>query len=294
MSSAQERWHDLCELVAAPDGLPTWEEAGHWTEDKLYFWKRYIDITTMAMSGQQGRQSFPGGLVYVDLFAGSGVCTQRGATKKRFPGSALIAAYADPPFRKIIACEENPEYADACKTRLLRSPAAERSVVLNGDCNALIGDVVAMIRERALTLAFVDPKGLDIQFTTIQTLCTRARADIVILLPDAYDILRNELQLYRENPESKLDQFLGPDSDWRSKLDDLENPTGANKRQRFADIYKSQLERLLGYTAFGEKVIRRAGRPLYRLVYASRHKLGLKFWNQALKEDAQGQPNLFD
>ena len=43
-------WDELCEKVKQPDGFPTWEEAGAWTKDKLYFWKRYIDITTTAMT----------------------------------------------------------------------------------------------------------------------------------------------------------------------------------------------------------------------------------------------------
>ena len=35
---AKDRWHELCEQVEEDDGLPTWDEAGHWTKDKLFFW----------------------------------------------------------------------------------------------------------------------------------------------------------------------------------------------------------------------------------------------------------------
>lgn len=45
-------------MVAEDDGLPTWKNAGKWTEDKLYFWYRYLDITTTAMGE---KLAWPGG-----------------------------------------------------------------------------------------------------------------------------------------------------------------------------------------------------------------------------------------
>jgi len=79
---AKDRWHELCDSVAEDDDLATWEDADYWTERKLYFWHRYIDITTRAMVG---RAKWPAELAYVDLFAGAGVCTLK-ETGKRIPG----------------------------------------------------------------------------------------------------------------------------------------------------------------------------------------------------------------
>ena len=73
-TTAKDRWHELCKSVADDDGLPTWKTASPATERKLYAWYRYIEITTKAMHNSPG---FPGGLTYVDLFAGSGICTSR-------------------------------------------------------------------------------------------------------------------------------------------------------------------------------------------------------------------------
>ena len=84
---AIDAWNELRERVGQPDDLPTWEEAGLWTKDKLFFWKRYIDTVTVAMDGRKGRSAFPGGVVYVDLFGGTGICTLK-ESGKRFPGSA--------------------------------------------------------------------------------------------------------------------------------------------------------------------------------------------------------------
>ena len=60
-----------------------------------------------------------------------------------------------------------------------------------GDCNERIHDATALIPDRALTLAFVDPTGLDARFETIATLSSRGRVDLLILFADAYDVVRN-------------------------------------------------------------------------------------------------------
>jgi three-Cys-motif partner protein len=292
MERAIDSWRELCERYNEPDGLPTWEEAGRWTRDKLYFWKRYIDITTNAMCGERGRRAFPGGVVYVDLFGGAGVCSIKGHPERRFPGSAIIAAHAPRPFATIIVCEKDLFLAEACRVRLGNTSVADRCEVLYGDCNLLVDQIVPKIPGRALTLAFIDPKGLDVQFGTVTRLSRNARVDFVVLFADAIDIVRN-VDLYRSHPNSNLDQFLGPDSNWREELDSLENPDHVTRRKLFADIYQRQLKRLLGFEFFHEKVMACRGRPLYRLVYASNSNLGLKFWKEALKEDSDGQRELF-
>lgn len=293
MVRAIDLWRDLCDKYSEPDGLPVWEEAGRWTRDKLYFWKQYIDITTKAMCGARGRRAFPGGLVYVDLFGGAGVCALKGRSKQRFPGSAIIAAHAPEPFEKIIVCEKDASLAKACRERLSRTAVADSCEVLTGDCNQLVTQVVDRIPGRALTLAFIDPKGLDAQFRTIATLSERTRVDFVALFADAYDINRNAEHLYRSDPNSKLDQVLGPDSNWREELSRLVCPNHITKRRLFAEIYRQQLERILEFKYFEEKVMACKNVPLYRLVYASKSDLGLKFWRESLKEDSGGQRELF-
>ncbi|MBN2580188.1 MAG: three-Cys-motif partner protein TcmP [Pirellulales bacterium] len=289
MGRARDLWLELCEKYENPDGLPTWEEAGKWTEDKLYFWKKYLDITTAAMTGHR---AFPGGLVYLDLFGGAGICMLKGS-KRRFPGSAIIAAHAIKPFQKIIVCEKDPTLSDACNTRLERSGTQSLIEVFSGDCNLLIDRIIASIPDRTLTLTFVDPKGLDAQFRTIEKIAQRKRADFVVLFADAYDIIRNFKHVYWTDPKSKLDQVLGESSNWREEFKNLDNPDAVNIRKMFAEIYKKQMKRLLGYLHFEEKVICRRSQPLYRLIYASRSDLGLKFWREAVKQDSSGQRDLF-
>jgi len=282
---AKDRWPELCKAVEEDDALLVWEDVGPWTEQKLYFWYRYLETTTNAIVGHR---KWPAGVAYVDLFAGAGVCTLK-KSNRRVPGSVLIAAKMSKPFVKILACEKNPDFAKACRIRLSRTSVRSRCEVLVGDCNERVHEIVDRIPKGALTLVFIDPKGLDARFETIAALAQRRRVDFVSLFADAYDINRNAEYHYRRDPDSKLDQVLGPDSGWREKLDALSSPTGRNRRRLFADIYKDQLKRLLEFTHFGEKTITCASGALYKLVYASHHKLGLKFWNEALRKEPSGQ-----
>jgi three-Cys-motif partner protein len=245
------------------------------------------------MCGERGRRAFPDGVVYVDLFGGAGVCSIKGHPERRFPGSAIIAAHAPEPFAKIIVCEKDTALAEACRIRLGKTSVAGRCEVLDGDCNQLVDQVVCKIPRRALTLAFIDPKGLDVQFDTVTKLSNNARVDFVVLFADALDINRNAEHVYRLQPNSNLDQFMGPDSNWRGELDKLSNPNHITRRKLFVDIYRRQLQHRLGYRYFGENVMKCRGKPLYRLVYASNADLGLKFWKEALKEDSDGQRELF-
>jgi three-Cys-motif partner protein len=286
MSKKPDRWPELCELVKVSDALPT-RDAGSWTEDKLWFWNRYIDITTSAMVGHP---KWPEGLVYVDLFAGPGVCEIR-RTAHRFPGSALIAANAPKPFRSILLCELDNTNAVALESRMESSPAKDRFRIFRDDCNKCIHDIVKEIPAGSLTVAFIDPEALHIHFETIRALARCGQVDLLILFADRMDIVRN-VDLYYQQKNSNLDRMFGPGSIWRGNWENLTNRTPENICKLFVDEYKSQL-RQLGYLVFGEQPIGGANGPLYRLIYASKHSKGLEFWDKVRTRDRSGQSDLF-
>jgi three-Cys-motif partner protein len=284
MARRKDRWPELCELVAADDNLPV-REVGKWTEDKLYTWNRYIEITTTAMATNP---SWPGGLVYVDLFGGPGVCRRENG--KRIPGSALIAANAPKSFGTILVCEKEPEIAEALNRRL-RQFGIPNGVIV-GDCNAEIGNLVARIPPRSLTLAFVDPEGLHVNFETLRILTIGRQIDLAVLFADRMDIVRN-VALYADQSESNLDRFLGPTSDWRIQWQNLGNQNPGNICQLFGDIFRSQLEKELGFTEFSDTVYKAGQISIYRIIYASKHPLGGKFWNEISKIERGGQQSMF-
>lgn len=279
----QDRWKELCKLVERNDGLPV-REVGSWTEDKLWFWSRYIEITTRAMVGNP---KWRAGLAYVDLFAGPGVCEIEGS-KRRIPGSVLIAAHAPKPFEIILAAEMKSSLAEALRKRMVTTPAASRFEVFQGDCNVVIDQLITKIPPRALTLAFIDPEALHIKFNTVRKLAGRGQVDLLVLFADRMDIVRN-VDRYEKQHDSKLDQMLGHDSNWREGWASLSNRTPLNVCRFFADLYEQQLRSQLGYVTFGEKEMSTERGPIYRLIYASKHAKGLEFWNKISKRDPDGQ-----
>ncbi|MBC8289798.1 MAG: three-Cys-motif partner protein TcmP [Planctomycetes bacterium] len=288
MAGKKSRWNKLCKSVEADDGLYA-RESGFWAEEKLFFWNRYIEITTTAMVGHP---AWPNGLAYVDLFAGPGVCFDR-ESKFRFPGSPLIAANAPKCFSKILLCDKDPRACDTCDARMKNSPSVGCYEIHRGDCNQEIDVIVEKIPDGALTLAFLDPTGLHLHFTTVRKLSNHGPVDLLILFPDAVDILRNADHLYFDQPDSNLDLVLGQTSDWRNRKQALGSSDGAKLRQLFADIYRDQLQANAGYNFFAEEVISGRTGPLYRLVYATKHERGLDFWEKSVKKELSGQKRLF-
>lgn len=281
-------WPKLLESVAVEDGLPV-RECGSWTERKLHFWAKYIDITTRSMVDHR---NWPEGLVYVDLFAGPGICEIR-SSKKRLPGSPLIAAAAPKPFRKIIVVELAKQNAAALSERLLRVAAPERVKVIEGSCSEVIEQVIDEIPPRALTLAFVDPEDFDVPYTMLEKLTGNGRrVDVLILFADAIDLVRN-VDLYERMPESKLYSTLGDPALWLDDWRALENRSGAKVREFFSRVYARMLRERLGYAGVRQEIIQGPSGPLYRLVYASKNERGLDFWDKIASRELGGQGRLF-
>jgi len=285
MPKPRDRWPELCKKVSDDDGLPV-REVGSWTEGKLFFWNRYIEITTTGMKNR-----WSGRLAYIDLFAGPGVCRIRDS-KKRIPGSPLIAAHAPHDFLKIVAIEYDTKLAKACETRLQNSCRAGQCAVLIGDCNQRIGDAIRELPIDALTLAFVDPEGLHAHFSTIAELTRSRRTDLFILFADRMDIVRN-VALYAEQERSNLDLVLGPETQWRDRWNNLPNQNSLNTCQLFEELYRDQLRNQLGYRYFRRKIVGPKKNPLYRMIFATKHERGLDFWDKVTRRDKGGQRELF-
>lgn len=280
-------WGRLCKLVAADDGLAV-RKAHAGTVDKLFWWSRYLSITTSAMVG---RDRWPTRITYVDLFSGPGVLSVEGT---RYPGSGTLAANMPKPFDKMIFCELEAESAEALRSRLSTYLADQRSTVLQGDCNALIGEVISQIPEESLTLAFVDPPGLEASFGMLQRLAEGRNVDLLILVPTEMNATRNLEHYFLPQEHSKLDRMLGAGADWRLRYAKIVNQTRPNVSRMIVDVYKAQLQGVLNYIYFGEEVIRYRNMPIYRILFATKHELGSRFWNLATKKSRKGGALPFD
>ena len=281
MSKQKDNWPQLVQLAKAPDGMPVRE--GNWgTFGKLYWWNRYISITTKAMA-ENPRWN---GLAYVDLFAGPGILED--ADHGRMPGSPMIAAHASKPFSRIVCVEKKRQLAKTCHRRLHNWGVGGISKVIGGDYNAVIDEVIDALPERCLTTALIDPTGLHIHFETVRRLTSGRAVDLLILLADTVDLFRN-VSLYEEGTCKNLDLMLGEDSGWRMKYQALNHVTDRSISNLLSTVYERQL-RSLGYVAFDCQPIRTRSRnqKLYTIMFATKNPRGLDFWAKCLEKERDG------
>jgi three-Cys-motif partner protein len=250
-------------------------EVGEWSKDKHYFLQRYIDAFTNSMKNKKWSS-----LHYIDLFAGAGIERLKDSRKLEW-GSPLIAAQAPHSFSSLHICEKDPEKFQSLSVRLQRYSNIQ---LLQGDANEKISEIICQIPSRSLTLAFLDPYGLHLNFDTIKQLSSR-RADLILFFPDRLDMVRNWQAYYFRDNESNLDKFLGEGVDWRTTLMNT-------ARNRYADellkLYETQLCGL-GYRPFDPKRISVKGRPLYRLLFCCKDVTGLKLWHNISLKEPDGQ-----
>jgi hypothetical protein len=146
----------LGQTRVASDGLPA-RSTGSWVRDKKYYVGRYLDIFTRAVGKKWD------GLAYVDLFAGPGQNVIR-QTNESVDGSPLWALGQD--FARYVFVDV-PEVLLTLKSRLANHPKLPLIKFVEGDCNAVIERVLRSVPANYLTLVFVDPTGLQIQFSTL-------------------------------------------------------------------------------------------------------------------------------
>lgn len=260
------------------DGLAT-PEVGRWSKRKYHFLSRYLTLFSTGMKNKWPQRH------YIDLFAGAGIARLRGTDELAY-GSPLIAARVNDPFTQLHVCEQSPANVDALRRRLTRYPQPNEPRIIQGDANEVVHQLLSGVPpKRALAITFADPFGLHLHFETIRAVSDR-RSDLIILLADNMDALRNWLPYYHDNPDSNLDRFMG-ESGWRDVLQESATP------ERLRARYQERLGSI-GYEHFGfERVQNDHGHDIYSLVYATKHKRGLDFWEKARQVDEGGQRSLF-
>jgi three-Cys-motif partner protein len=266
-------------LQVSDDGLPC-PEVGGWTETKHTFVSLYAKLFSSGMKSKWGRR------VYVELYSGAGYSRIRG-TSRVIAGSPLRALTLEDPFDQYVFCEENPENLKALKARVDRHAPGAPVAYVEGDCNTKVMEILAKIpkgskTDTVLTLCFVDPYDIGIEFRTVRVLSDRF-VDFLVLLAVFMDANRN-YDRYIKAGDVRVERFLG--SSWRDRWY-VAQQTGTPFPQFLASEYAKSMESLrylrtplhtMHKVRSDEKNL-----PLYYLALFSRHKRAYKFWDEARK-----------
>jgi len=282
-------------LKPEDDGLPV-REAGAWALEKLDYLSRYVSVFETSMRDKWQVRN------YVDLLAGPGK-NQIRETGAVLLGSPLLALTTTYPFTGYHFVEYEPDNMQALRQRCMASDLSDCIHIYNGDCNVLVDQIVADLKRdegRSLNLAFLDPEGLELQWATVAKLASIRRMDLIINYPQ-YGLTLNMKRAFASTGETAVDRFFG-DEGWRAIYDEWQRTRHLGIHRRLIDWYKSRLQ-TLGYQEVrrddevgGEPLMRNVTRkaPLYRLLFASKHPLGSKFWHGVTHRDVYGQRRLFE
>ncbi|HEY3303588.1 MAG TPA: three-Cys-motif partner protein TcmP [Candidatus Binatia bacterium] len=140
-------------VIRASDGLRA-RKAGHWTEEKLTYLRKYLEALMTAMAPKRTTGVW-NKLFYIDPLCGSGKC--RSGTHE-FDGSPLIALGIRPAFDHLYLSDRSAHNISALKKRISDADVSRVSCEV-GDCNVVIDKIVRKIPERSLGIAFIDPEG---------------------------------------------------------------------------------------------------------------------------------------
>ncbi len=161
---------------------------GTWTEIKLEIVKKYLNFYTKALTPL----NLP--LIYIDAFAGTG---SREETSKAIPiigkeeeqvklaGSARNALETNPPFDKYIFIEKQKKRCQELE-KLKNEFESLNIEIINDDANRVLEDLIEKPRWRGTNyrgVIFLDPYGLQVNWTTLQAIRSTQSFDLWFLFP---------------------------------------------------------------------------------------------------------------
>lgn len=275
---------------------------GSWTEDKLARLAKYLMAYRMIFSRNLRAQYF--NTWYVDAFAGTGSrsvpdVTSRSPdlfqdvyedsdTKEYRDGSAQKALALSSPFDYYLFIEKSRNRVDALKAGVKTDHPNlfARCDFEHGDANEVLKmwcNKRNWNKERAVV--FLDPYGMQVEWTTVQTLAATKAIDLWYLFPLGVGVAR---LLKRdgnidESWQKRLDSLFGT-ADWRSRfyqtrtMPDLFGDRETIERTATVENIREFInERLAGCFAKVAKglVLRNSkSSPLYLLCFAAANERG--------------------
>jgi three-Cys-motif partner protein len=253
------------------------EGVGSWVPNvKHTFLAKYIEATRQARKKFRQR-------AFIDLFCGPGRIQVKGETMTRHGGSLIAWRHshlADASFTHCLIGDLDELRTAACARRLRSFDAPVQAFC--GPAEVTVEQAVQAVPTGALSLAYLDPYNLQyLTFNVIEKLAALEHVDFAVHF-STMDLRRNVLMEY--NPErARFDQTA---PGWREHIDPAAFIRG-DADEIFFDYWCSLVEGL-GLTISDRIPLVRddKNRPLYHLVFFSRHSLPNRIWGDV----AQG-PN---
>lgn len=282
---------------------------GFWSERKLWILEQYLSRFTTAAKGQLER-------IYIDALAGEGTGWSR-TTKIEFDASAKLALGADPPFTRLIFCEQSRPRAQRLRNSLLRAypDRADSIEVLEGNCNVEIPKALRRLHTMGIrwapTFAFIDPDGMEVDFATLKALADHKRGYRGASSPKP----EYKVEQWLLFPTSSIGRAASADEQRGVLVDEMRATqvfgttvwhtirdlrtagrlTAEEAREEYVNLMRWRLEQELGYRWTHPLEIRDLrGRPLYHMILATDNEAGTRIMSAIYRNAIAQNPALYD
>lgn len=243
-----------------------------WSEVKLRLLADYLRSFTRAVRGRS-REA-----IFLDLFAGT-FTNDRRHGKGTFPGSTQTALETRPEFTRLAFFELPMTAAQLRRDISVARPADQRWRVFDGDCNETLPNALDWLSpvRWAPTFAFLDPRGLQVAWNTVETLSRwrrdkKTKVEQWILMPEPALARVLGLQgVSGRRSADRLDRVFGS-RDWLPIHQGRRSGelSAEAMRAEFVNLYRWRLEQELGYrTTHALRIVNTVGVPVYTLVFAT-------------------------
>jgi three-Cys-motif partner protein len=274
---------------------------GRWTELKLSLLDNYLQAYRNVFTRNRNAQHFT--TWYVDGFAGTGArkiyrpdlllfrdVYEDEATTKVRAGSAQIALKLPAPFDRYLFIERSRRHLLELKETIAREYPSlqERCSLLQGDANDVLETWCSRRdwkHERAVV--FLDPYGMQVRWSTVETLAATKAVDMWYLFPLGMGVMRmlTKTGEMEEGWEESLDALFGTQK-WRTRFYGSTGQSSffeeAETKQRMATaeqvkafLQERLAQRFAGITD-GLVLTNSRNFPLYLLCFAAANERGAK------------------
>lgn len=252
------------------------EFGGPWTLIKLDVLKKYLNFYTTVLKNTKFKT------YYFDAFAGSGDChiKDKNGDLQKIEGSATIAVTKlKNEFQFIHLIEKNEEYVKEL-SNLVGSKSIVR--VHNNDANIKMQNLIDSINwKESRGVAFLDPYGLQLEWTTLEKIAKTKAIDVWYLFPigGLNRLIPKEQEKSKEINNELVDRVLGT-KEWRDLfykttdqssfiLDKNDNKKKALNTSEIGEYLKNRLETIYkGWVSDPIILTSSSSSPLFYLFFA--------------------------
>ncbi len=279
------------EALSMIDGLPV-RCVGDWAYEKIYRLNQYFGIFAIGMKNKWS------GLNYIEICSGPGRCIDR-YNGKEFDGTALtIINHKSFEFiKKAIFIDNNIEVIETLNKRLQFLGKSHFAKAVEGDYNNIeqIELILSKLPQKCLNLVLLDPTDCSVPFSLIKVIDkSLINTDFIMNVAFGTDLkrgrnLRNAILNDNYPSRVKYESFLGS-ADFFENIQVIETAkkgTEDNLIRLFLSEYKKNLTQI-GFKQLDLEPVKQ----YYYLLYASKSKRGLDFWQKANSIDPTGQYNI--